>query len=156
MLNLFGRLKIVKNDQSGFTFIEMMVAIAILGVGVLAIVGLQTRTMSSNSKSQRQTEAYTLAMDTVESLMAADFADPLLDVTGGVIPPACGGSINTDPSQPPYIIDYEVHDTVSGAALADPIVVPPNSKRVVVVICWQGDMTTPVATLNLTRILSGI
>jgi type IV pilus modification protein PilV len=52
----------------GFTLIEVMVAMVVFAVGLLAIGALQITAIKGNSVARGNTEAATLAMDQVESL----------------------------------------------------------------------------------------
>jgi type IV pilus modification protein PilV len=62
-------------DSGGFTLIEVVIAMAIFSIGILAIAGLQVTATSGNAKARFATEAATLAQDVVERLMALDY-DP--------------------------------------------------------------------------------
>lgn len=54
--------------QSGFTLIELMLAMVILSVGVLGIVKLQMQTSTGNLVSRNQTAAVNLARSKMEEL----------------------------------------------------------------------------------------
>ena len=54
-------------------------AIAIFSIGILAVTGLQVRTIGLNATARTQTEATTLAVDWMEQLLALPYDDPLLD-----------------------------------------------------------------------------
>lgn len=65
-----------KND-SGFTLIEVMVAIVILTVGLLSLAQMMVLATNSNTLSGRMTSASALAKEQLERLKAAPFyADP--------------------------------------------------------------------------------
>lgn len=67
-------------SQRGFTLLEVTMALAVLGIGIMSIVALQTRDAMYNNSSRRQTQAYTWALDRVERLRALSISKNDLDV----------------------------------------------------------------------------
>jgi len=76
------------NSQNGFTLIEVLIAIAVLTIGILGAAAMQVASIDGNSIAIRITSAATLASDTHETLMAlpytASTTDPLLKAGAGV------------------------------------------------------------------------
>jgi prepilin-type N-terminal cleavage/methylation domain-containing protein len=64
-----------KTRQSGFTILEVMVAISILAIGLLAVFSGQNMAIQGNNRANRLTEAMTLAQDKVEELLALSYDD---------------------------------------------------------------------------------
>jgi prepilin-type N-terminal cleavage/methylation domain-containing protein len=64
-----------KRKEGGFTLIEVMVAIALLSFGILAVATMQTSAMRANYNGYRLTEATTLAQDRIEYLTTQSFDD---------------------------------------------------------------------------------
>ena len=58
----------------GFTYTELLIALALLSVGLLAVLPLVLRGASSNAASRDLTVAATLAAEKAEALKAAAFA----------------------------------------------------------------------------------
>jgi type IV pilus assembly protein PilV len=56
------------NAERGFTFIEILIAMLVLGVAVLAFAGLQVRALETTSVSHVRSQAMTLASDIVERM----------------------------------------------------------------------------------------
>ena len=88
-----------KGRQSGFTILEVMVAISILAIGLLAVFSGQNMAIQGNNRANRLTEAMTLAQDKVEELLALPYDD--VDATGSPV---------NDPGG--YTITWVVDDTV--------------------------------------------
>ena len=63
----------------GFTLMEVLVALAIFSIGILAVGTLQIRSANSNTGARIHTEEYTWAVDQIERLMALDYDDAALD-----------------------------------------------------------------------------
>lgn len=128
---LGGNMKKVygKHNQEGFTLIEVVMGMVILGIGIFSIAALQTRNMNLNTSSKKQTEGYTWAMDHVEQLLVAPYdTDPLIAVGGP-----------TTVVQGPYNVVWSVLDNTANI---------PNSRLVNVAINWNNRQ---VAALNFTR-----
>ena len=129
--------------QQGFTLIEVMIAMVILGIGIFAIAGLQTRNMMYNSGSKKQTEGYTWAMDQIERLYALPYSDVALQVNNG--DPAVIGDGYTA-ARGSYVVEWDVVDNGSGGlGNLD------NSKRVYVSVRWNA---REVAQVDFTRVES--
>ena len=95
------------SKEAGFTLLELIVAIAILTIGLLAVGSMQISGIGGNSLAYRTTEAVTLAQDRLERLIFIPFADPLLDV----------GTNKADPWAPAptgYAITYDVANVGAG------------------------------------------
>ena len=67
-----------KNAQ-GFSLIEVLIAMAIFAIGILAVTSMQMRSINLNTSARLQTEASTLAVDWMERLLAKPFEDICLD-----------------------------------------------------------------------------
>jgi len=72
-----------KLDDSGFTLIEVMVAIMVLVIGLLGAGMMQLNSITRNSESFNMTEATNLALNQIEQILSWDFNDVrLTDTTG--------------------------------------------------------------------------
>jgi type IV pilus modification protein PilV len=56
------------SPERGFTLVEVLVAIVLLAVGLLALVGMQTTSTQGNAFGNQLTEATILAQDQMEAL----------------------------------------------------------------------------------------
>jgi len=77
--------------QDGFTLIEVLVALTIFAVGLLAIAAMQTSAIRMNSTGNRITEISTVSIDRLENLMSVPYAQL---VTGTDPTPPAGYTIN--------------------------------------------------------------
>ena len=65
--------------ESGFTLLEVLVAVTIFAVGLLAVAALHTSAIKMNSTSNKLTSLSTLAMDQIEKLTALPYTDAALN-----------------------------------------------------------------------------
>jgi type IV pilus assembly protein PilV len=68
--------------QEGFTLLEVLIAVSIFAVGLLAIAAMQTSAIRMNSTGNRITELSTLGMDKLEDLLNRPYTDPSLQSAG--------------------------------------------------------------------------
>ena len=118
-------------DDTGFGFIDVMVALVILTIGVLALADLQVIAVRSNAFSKGMVAALTVAETKLEQLKDSVFT-----------------SIVAEAPQP-------VTDTASGLTFTRQVTVTNDtpiagSKTVKVIVTWSdnaGSHTIPVATV---------
>jgi type IV pilus assembly protein PilV len=74
------------NNNDGFTMIELLIAMTILAVGMLAVAQMQVRAMSGNLFAKNVTESTIWAEDKMEELMTMSYANVVIasDYTGPV------------------------------------------------------------------------
>lgn len=60
-----------KNSQSGFSYIDVMIAIVIMMVGILAMVGALSANLVRSMESEKRVLAKQLALSTIESINSA-------------------------------------------------------------------------------------
>ncbi len=86
-------MKIRKRGQEGFSYIDVMIAIVIMMVGVLAMVGALAANLIRSMESERRIMAKQIALSTIESITSAkdierpgvvDGWDSLRNVMGSV------------------------------------------------------------------------
>ena len=61
-------------DEKGFTLVETLMAIAIMGIGLLALAALQTSAISGTTKAKKHSMAILLAEDKIETYKNALYA----------------------------------------------------------------------------------
>lgn len=67
--------------QKGFTVLEIMIAVAILSVGILGVASMQMSAIRGNNLSDNLTCGLTLAGDKMEELLGLDYNSPELEDT---------------------------------------------------------------------------
>jgi type IV pilus assembly protein PilV len=65
--------------ENGYTLIEVLIALTIFAVGLLAVASMQTAAVRMNSTADKLTNLTTWGMDKIEELSALPYSDPLLD-----------------------------------------------------------------------------
>jgi len=73
-----GKLK----KENGFTLIEVLVAITIFAVGLLAVAAMQNSAVLMNSSAGKLTNLSALGMDQIEKLSSLPYSDPSLNPAG--------------------------------------------------------------------------
>jgi type IV pilus assembly protein PilV len=66
-------------DDRGFTFVELLIVIAIFSIGILAVASMQVTSINANSSARMSGEATALAANQLEALMAAGYTDDVLN-----------------------------------------------------------------------------
>ncbi|WP_459924376.1 type IV pilus modification PilV family protein [Desulfatiferula olefinivorans] len=68
----------VADGERGFTIVEVMIAIVIFSIGVLAVAQMQVRALNAGRQSFNQTEAAMWAANQAETFVSLPFTDPAL------------------------------------------------------------------------------
>jgi len=67
------------DDAGGFTLIEVLMAMAVLTIGLLAIGSMQISSINGNSTGKMTSQAASFASDQMERLLALNFTDAQLN-----------------------------------------------------------------------------
>lgn len=114
-----------RNDR-GYTLIEILIAISIFSIGILAVAGMQIAAMSANSRASRSTSLIVNAQDKLEKLIALPYDDPGLEAAGNP---------HQETTSEGYTISWDVIDN-------NPV---PNAKRITVTVTGRGGETRVVS-----------
>ena len=121
-----------ERGEQGFTLLEVMIAVAILAFGILAVASMQTSFMYGNSVADRLTEGTSWAGNKMEELLTIPDTDAQLSSgTHGPETVMSGGSR--------YDVNWEVVDSV------DPSNPLEDAKLIIVTVTWQ-DKGDPKST----------
>ena len=63
----------VKTSPAGFTRVEVLIALAVFSIGILAVFAMQISAINQNSAARMQSEATSVAVHTMERLAAAPY-----------------------------------------------------------------------------------
>lgn len=73
-----------RDQEGGFTLIEVMVAVLLLALGLAALAAVQINSVTINARANGTTRLATMAQDRLEALLALPYNHPhLLDTAAG-------------------------------------------------------------------------
>ena len=121
MMNSYHYQQETIKDKRGFTLIEVMVAMVIFAVGILALAGMQSNYISGNAQARLQTEATALGAHVIEQLRSMPFDAADLDPFTNPHQPPAG-------STGPYDVQWTVTDNapVNNTKTVNVVVAPIN------------------------------
>jgi len=79
---------------------EVLIAMAIFAIGILAIAGMQIRSINGNTAARIQSESTTIATDTLERLASLPYDHPELEESAGILQEQVG----------PYTVFWQITD----------------------------------------------
>ena len=109
----------LRNNNSGFTLMEVLVAMLILSVGLLGMAALVTGIINSNKLSNRISAATVLAQDKMEEIKIIGYDD------------ASGGTEDYN-----TILDYPLYKRVTNVVAGNPAT---GMKKITVTVYWESD-----------------
>ena len=148
--------------SKGFTVIEVLIALAILSVGILALVSMMIQVVKANAFSDKMTEAAALVQDKMEELRRLQYTDDQLTNRGD------NNDVSTDAQGTPALFTSPDHSdaepdgdptpsvtlsptlqrvwNVADDTLADGTInANAKMKTVTVIVGWQGSKAYYVA-----------
>jgi prepilin-type N-terminal cleavage/methylation domain-containing protein len=113
-----------KTDNQGFTFLEVIMVIAIFTISMVTLAGLQTASIKGNANASKITEASTWASTQLEMLKTVSY-DSLANgqTTKG---------------------DYAINWSVSNGAVS-------NTKNITITVTWTGEGRSKNVVFNAIR-----
>jgi prepilin-type N-terminal cleavage/methylation domain-containing protein len=107
---------------SGFTLIEVMIAMVIFSIGILGVAKMQISAINGNAAALKISEKFSLASNRIERLMSLPYTHSDLDRTQG--------TPRTPTVQPlsGYALSWTVEDNT------DDLTIPVDAKRVIVTV----------------------
>lgn len=121
-------------DSAGFTMLEVLMAVTIFALGLLAVAAMTTSGIRTNKQSTDMTLLGTHAQDKIEELRSADWDDTLLDEgTGKTDSPAPVG----------YTLTWDVTDMAAPSPL--------EGAKSIAVTASAGGKTITLTTVRIAR-----
>jgi type IV pilus assembly protein PilV len=142
-----------RKTQAGFTLIEVLIAVLVFSLGILAMTGLQASAIRMSTDAQQRAEATYLADQLLARMLVADrtTAASFAHKPGGTATCAPTGAASTNPIVTEWLTDVtttfprasaqEQQIVVSGAALDE----------VTVRLCWKNGANDAPHTLEVTN-----
>jgi prepilin-type N-terminal cleavage/methylation domain-containing protein len=115
-----------RQTHGAFTLLEVMITLAILAVGLLALLIMQVHALSGGAQGKHSTAAAAIARDQIERIQRMPFSDADLQPVAWTTPPWLPGGGGLAPGEVPYRVDQpggsvtELTYTVFYRVLADP------------------------------------
>ena len=125
----------MKRSESGFSLIEMLIAMSILAVGLLATVSMQATALQRNGFAQRTTEVAALARGGMDDIMSRPGGNAFFQTAVA----APGIAFDLDPNT------AAMTQTIQGATYSATVIVTPNASITV-------GLGAPVVVTNLTQV----
>ena len=103
-----------KRESSGFTLIEIMIALSLLGIGLLSLAAMQLTAMQYGSRGRHLTKAAAVAEEQMEILMRQTWDD--LDPTAWTAPETVNEVVQgpTDHTEQAYSVSWRIADVDAG------------------------------------------
>lgn len=123
--------------QEGLTFMEVIVAISILTVGLLAVASMQISAIQGNSLAGRLTTGTSLAQDKIEELLLLPYTFTFTHPD--LIDNNTHGGPHVEPNPPSgYTIRWDVTDNIPFG----------NTKSITVTVTWRDKGVYKTTTLS--------
>ena len=127
--------------QTGFTLLEIMIAMAIFSVGFLAVGSMQISSINSNASSRLRTEATALASELSERLMMLPYDDAFLAPgSHGILPDNFPIPAGFD-TKPRYTVWYVVQDETPTE----------DTRTIQVAVQWNANGRDKLVTLDFIK-----
>ncbi|TWJ32434.1 type IV pilus modification PilV family protein [Geobacter argillaceus] len=132
-------MKRLPGTQHGFTMVEMLIAILLMTVGLLAVLTMQDVALNANSISMRLTVATSLAQEALEDILSWKSDDSRITTTAANVvykwPPNSSATSISVPGAGSYSATYT---TTVGPATG----IPDGITRIVVTVTGGGRSVT--------------
>ncbi|MGD2187061.1 MAG: prepilin-type N-terminal cleavage/methylation domain-containing protein [Desulfobacterales bacterium] len=115
-------------ENQGFTLIEVLIAMSVFAIGILAVWTMQIAAIHNNATAKLRTEATILAAKWAENRLSMDYATL----------PDGRNFLPTDPDDPAWYANvYTIEQFV---ALDNPIA---STATIEIRVCWQENQAAP-------------
>jgi prepilin-type N-terminal cleavage/methylation domain-containing protein len=125
--------------QHGFTLLEVMIALAIFAIGILAVSAMQINSINVNAGARMQTEATSVASDAMERLLALPYDHSQLDA-----------DVSLNPHSQ-VVGPYTVAWNVTTPAVSDPVYGDMPVKMIAMTVSCANRSARPVSLSFIKR-----
>jgi len=136
---------VIRNEsqpEAGYTLIEVMIAMAILGIGLMSIAVAQITAMKVSSRSKNLQQAMFIAREQMDDLDALPPGSPTLANAATVVDPA-EIQVGNDPGDTTrFSKQFKVEPNVFGG----------NMARVTVTVTWNNSANNGLNQVQLTAV----
>lgn len=143
----------IKND-SGFTLIEVLIAVAIFAIGFLAVGAMQINALNTTNSARQTTEALTVAEDQAEQLRALPF---YIDNAYNESPLLTNGDHTAAPDTTPFTARWTVANDVPLSAYEAGVLTSgtvPRSKAIRVWVTPDNNAADILATIVFAKFMA--
>ncbi len=106
-----------RRQSSGFTLVEIMMALSLLAIGLLSLAAMQLTAMQYGSRGRHLTKAAAVAEERMEILMRTRWDDAALAPTGGWTAPQTSDEVvqgPTDQTEMSYDVSWQIANVDPG------------------------------------------
>ncbi len=108
-----------RRTQRGFTLIELIIFIVVVGVGLAGILSVMNTVVKSSADPLIRKQTVAVAESMLEEILLKEFCDPDTATLSSTAPPVCPGSriaADQEASRKDYddVDDYKVYTTTAG------------------------------------------
>jgi len=133
-----------RNNDSGFTLVEVMISMAIFAIGVLAIINMQIMSTWTNARARGITDGVVVAQNLMERLSSlstgsADLQDTNLDGAAGLDNRTAASADHSDLTNVDYQLFWNVQDDFPF----------PDTKFIRVYVVWDDREQTKWFSLDM-------
>ncbi len=133
----FFKICVKFHKNSGFTLIEVMIAMAIIAIGIFGVMSLVITVMKGNTLSKRVTTATTIAQENMEDFKSKDYDNV---VSYSVV-------IDSD-TNPDYDIDYYLEADIA------PDTPDTDTKTITVDVYWDPPASSSAHNVEIKSIIA--
>jgi type IV pilus assembly protein PilV len=121
--------------EQAFTLIEVLIAISIFSIGILAVASMQISAIQANFRASRNTIHLTWAQHKLEELISIPYDEPWLEAAGNPPGTDTANKTHEETTFDGYTISWDIIDD-------DPV---SSAKRITVTVTGRGGETQMVS-----------
>lgn len=146
MNNKFNQYSVCRY-QDGFSLLEILIAIAVLSIGLLSIAAMQMSAIKGNAQSSNLTQRVTAASNSIEHLLNLPYNDPDL-AAGNHTPESDGVDNDGDGNIDEADDDGDFNNSVSWIVTDD----TPSKKTISLTLTGSSYGAAKTVTINTVRV----